>query len=95
MSNFISIINITLSAKENVVKELLYSEFGDLNEPIIEKLISGLISLKKANVLSGDVDRMDHWGITADNRLVLLDYGFTEDVRSKHYNDNITTKHFD
>lgn len=30
-------------------------------------------------------DVMDHYGKTPDGRLVLLDYGFTDDVFSKHY----------
>jgi hypothetical protein len=28
---------------------------------------------------------LSSWGKTADGRLVLLDYGFTDDVYQKHY----------
>lgn len=31
-----------------------------------------------------DLNNPDHWGKTTDGRIVLLDYGFTEDVRSKY-----------
>lgn len=33
----------------------------------------------------GDLTVIDHWGKTADGRVVLLDYGFTEDVKNAHY----------
>jgi len=32
-----------------------------------------------------DLTVLDHWGKTPDGNVVLLDYGFTEDVATKHY----------
>jgi len=32
-----------------------------------------------------DLQAADHWGVTADGRLVILDYGFTRDVKNKFY----------
>lgn len=33
----------------------------------------------------GDLTVLDHWGKTPDGRVVILDYGFTEDVAKQHY----------
>lgn len=33
----------------------------------------------------GDLARIDHWGVTSGGRVVLLDYGFTEEVYEKEY----------
>jgi cytidyltransferase-like protein len=33
----------------------------------------------------GDLFRPDHWGHTEDGRLVVLDYGLTDDVSAEHY----------
>lgn len=33
----------------------------------------------------GDLTVLDHWGKTADGRVVILDYGFTIDVGEKYY----------
>lgn len=33
----------------------------------------------------GDLTVIDHWGKTPDGRVVILDYGFTEEVGAKHY----------
>lgn len=40
---------------------------------------------KTNKMLVGDIEEIGHWGKTPDNRCVLLDYGFTEDVFSQHY----------
>lgn len=37
------------------------------------------------NLVPGDIGRTNHWGVTADGRFVILDYGFTESVNRKHY----------
>jgi hypothetical protein len=36
-------------------------------------------------LLSGDLEKGTSWGVGSDGRLVLLDYGFTEDVVDKFY----------
>jgi hypothetical protein len=40
---------------------------------------------RASNLLVGDLKEPSHWGKTPDGRLVLLDYGFSEDVWSQHY----------
>lgn len=54
-----------------------------LARPFINSLIS-LIQLKKLQ--PADLNFIEHWGKTPDQRAVILDYGFTEAVRKQHYN---------
>ncbi len=52
------------------------------------KLVKAAINITLTNNLGvGDVIKPDHWGKTPDGRLVLLDYGFTEEVWDKHYSE--------
>lgn len=37
------------------------------------------------SLMPGDLESVDHYGKTADGRVVLLDYGFTGEVWKKHY----------
>ena len=52
--------------------------------PFLVKAMAGLSSIQET-LLEGDLVRLDHWGKTPDQRVVLLDYGFTEDVAMDHY----------
>lgn len=48
--------------------------------------IKAVVATVRNNKLGiGDIINVEHWGKTPDGRTVLLDYGFTEDVWSKHY----------
>lgn len=40
---------------------------------------------KKYDLLPEDLTFLDHWGKTADGRVVLLDYGYTALVHDLHY----------
>ncbi len=58
---------------------------GDIPKHM-QKWFDSVIQMVKANKLSlGDLTVDDHWGKTASNRVVLLDYGLTYDVGDKHY----------
>lgn len=48
-----------------------------LNSPVVQ---GALALMNQAGVMRGDILEVDHWGKTADGRVVLLDYGFTEDL---------------
>lgn len=71
------------------------SEIFDLNESLIvlknsfnynkEIMDSSVNLIKNGLLLYGDLSKLSSWGKTQDGRLVLLDYGFTKDVFSKHY----------
>jgi hypothetical protein len=39
------------------------------------------------NLDSSDIETPRAWGKTSDGRLVLLDYGFSHEVRTKHYSE--------
>lgn len=69
-----------------------YEGFTDNEaEEYIEKLISNkwffnaMESLKNSSLLGGDIAIIEHWGKTPDQRVVLLDYGYTKAVRSQFY----------
>ena len=34
----------------------------------------------KLGLLEGDLAVLEHWGMTADGRIVCLDYGLTQDI---------------
>jgi len=55
-------------------------EYGDL--PLTKYLVD---ALRDTSLWSPDLTIIDHWGETADGRVVILDYGYTKDVRLKHY----------
>jgi hypothetical protein len=51
-----------------------------------QKMIVTVQSLMNVSGLKpGDLFRIDHWGVNGDGQMLLLDYGFTVDVRDKHY----------
>ena len=41
--------------------------------------------MNEAELLGGDILKLSHWGVTANRKLVLIDYGLTGGVREKHY----------
>ncbi len=45
-----------------------------------QTLLGAINLINTAGVMPGDINEWAHWGKTADNRLVLYDYGFTKDV---------------
>jgi hypothetical protein len=56
------------------------------NSEFVKQLIN---MLEKTNMETGDLDVPGHWGRTGDNRVVLLDYGFTTDVHKKYYSGEV------
>ena len=54
--------------------------------PNNEFLLSVNEALTETSLISNDLTRIDHWGITEDNRIVILDYGYNEHV-DNIYND--------
>lgn len=56
------------------------------NLPDDMEIVRSTIKMAIANnLLPGDITKLEHWGKTTDGRVVLLDYGFTEDVYQSHY----------
>ncbi len=51
--------------------------------PFIGKLFTALAN--RPDMMPGDMSILEHWGKTADQRVVLMDSGFTRDVYDAHY----------
>jgi hypothetical protein len=63
--------------------EMIKNMLNQANKEIIMTLFE---FMKNHELLIGDVARYEHWGKTADGRVVLLDYGFSEHVADEYYN---------
>jgi hypothetical protein len=57
---------------------------GLRNNPFLKTSLGSLQNLQ-TKLLYGDLSRIEHWGKTPDQRVVLLDYGYTDQVRDDHY----------
>jgi hypothetical protein len=53
-----------------------------LNHPFVKALESLMLN---EGLAAGDLSKVEHYGRTADGRVVLLDYGLTKEVWKKHY----------
>lgn len=73
---------------ENLLSEIKKIKSSDF--------FSGIIAaIKTHKLMSGDILEIDHYGKTTHGTIVLLDYGFTEEIAKKYYinqNDNIVSK---
>lgn len=49
------------------------------------KAVYKMAEMGSSRLKVGDLTELGHWGKTPDGRVVILDYGFTEDVATKHY----------
>jgi hypothetical protein len=64
------------------------NEFDEKIEDMMNELAQGIVS---NDLLMADIRLIDHWGVTADRRLVVLDYGFTNDTKNHFYISSNTT----
>jgi hypothetical protein len=67
----------TINAKIKKLTARITGYQNLLKNPIVQ---GALNLIREANVMPGDIEEWDHWGKTADGRLVLYDYGFTRDL---------------
>jgi len=61
-------------------------KYDGLNVEVVAPLIDGILEMK--NLIGLNVDDImvaGHYGITGDGRLVVIDYGFTEEIGKKFY----------
>lgn len=58
----------------------LRNDAPEFTKKVVDMAERGATKLKLADLMV-----LDHWGKTPDGRVVLLDYGYTEDVATKHY----------
>lgn len=74
---------------ESFIQLVVHGKFKDIEEYGAGhqlEFAKALHALAKENqLIMGDLEKGDSWGVASDGRLVLIDYGFTEDVYSNHY----------
>lgn len=63
------------------------SEHITLDQKSIEFITAVFTMARNTKILRGDLSRVDHWGKTTNGQVVVLDYGFTENVREKYYSN--------
>lgn len=68
--------NVIQTKIDRVIKQIQNLK-GATKNPIV---VGALNLVNTANLMSGDIIEWDHWGKTADGRLVIYDYGFTKDI---------------
>jgi hypothetical protein len=62
-------------------------EFAKHPRRIHNKFFQSILYLMEdTGLLNGDLRTIEHWGKTADGRVVLLDYGLSREVYQLHYN---------
>jgi hypothetical protein len=65
-----------------------YQKYKQVHDVLSKKnpWYGGLIRMAKAaDLVAGDIGKWDSWGITKRGRLVLIDYGLTEEVWNQYY----------
>jgi len=43
--------------------------------------VNAIIHFREIGLLDQDLVPLEHWGVTTDQRIVLLDYGYNEETR--------------
>ena len=51
-------------------------------------------TMNSTDLLIGDLAIVEHWGKSADGRVVLLDYGFTKEVWEKYYQPGLASSEY-
>ncbi len=64
------------------------TNFDYHDEEVNEGFIEALASLIKEGTHSADLEVISHWGKTSDGRIVVLDYGFNQEVFNEFYGPN-------
>jgi len=54
----------------------------ETDNPLVMNTVN---TMNSTDLLIGDIAIVEHWGKSADGRVVLLDYGFTKEVWEKYY----------
>lgn len=80
-------INVTNSQWSSQIKKSFYKEMlKELKSREFVLFATNLFNImKSSNLVGGDIKWLAHWGQTGEGRVVLLDYGFSEDVATKYY----------
>lgn len=66
--------------------QALQQIYKSLSNPKVFDFLDRLLAAKEVNELEeADLTSIGHWGKTADGRVVILDYGYTSNVRNTYY----------
>lgn len=60
-------------------------KIGELKRMQDSPFVKSVLAAVDHGLMVGDLTSPEHWGVTAEGRLVLLDYGYTADVADKYY----------
>lgn len=70
-------VNASPSAQKRLISRL---------DPKGQQWIKNVIHMiETGNLIEADFLKVEHWGKTGSGRLVIMDYGYTEDVFNRHY----------
>jgi hypothetical protein len=72
-------------AKKNLFDDATLQDVENINKNPTFLKIAKFLTESGSVLMAGDLMLLDHWGKTPDQRVVLLDYGFTEDVSALYY----------
>lgn len=68
------------------------AKLQDIKTMSVSPFMKGIISAMSVNrLMPGDLEDLEHFGKTTDGRVVLMDYGLTEEVALAHYPKPKTT----
>lgn len=67
-------------ATDHVLEPYLIEKYDAMTQRGVEILEALVPIVKNSGLIIADLEELEHWGITADNRVVILDYGWTYDV---------------
>lgn len=57
-----------------------YLTRGEVLEMFDDDLADGVVGMIRNGLSPGDLKKPDHWGLAPDGRLVILDYGWNEEI---------------
>lgn len=65
-----------------------YSETKKMPATKNDFILSVYEEIKNNNLAANDLAKIEHWGYTADGRVLILDYGLSDMILKKHYSDS-------
>jgi len=84
--DFGQIAGVSWRAFEEMLYQRRMPEGWDDVDPEILRLMHAALTLGNVGLVEGDLTVLKHWGKTADGRVVVLDYGYTEKVQQSYGN---------
>jgi hypothetical protein len=64
-------------------------KLGELKKATQSPFLKDILTAVDSGLMAGDLLNPEHYGKTTDGRIVLLDYGYTQDVMDQHYSESV------